>query len=138
MRSMNFLGSNKKGHEKYLKMFELIRDQLLVAFKVIFDEDKWCRRALCRDVEGEQLFDPQDPKAVQWCLLGALYKQEDFSQETLTFIGNYAKRKGITDLSRYNDQDGHKAVIILLSEALEILGVKLTFYDENGKETKRP
>ena len=130
---------NTPEYDKWVATFEKIRDELLAAFLVILDKDKWCKRALARDTEGDQLFNPSDPKAVQWCLLGAIYKEENWAEETLTFAANYAKKRGIDDLTRYNDHEGHAAVIILLVEMLEILGVELKFYDEDGKgEMKRP
>jgi hypothetical protein len=134
---MSFLQANKPSTEKYAEMvatFERIRDEILVAFKTIFSKENWCCRAMCRDNEGEQLFDPNDSKAISWCLLGSLYKQENWSHETLTFMSNYARNKGIEDLSRFNDQEGHTAVVMLLVEMLDILGVSMTFYDDEGKE----
>lgn len=135
---MSYLRPNTPEYKKWVDTFEKIRDEILEAFKLIFVKEDWCSRALCRDAEGEQLFNPQDEKATQWCLLGAVYKNENWSNEALTFITNYARRRGIEDLSRYNDQEGHTAVILLLTEVLEILGVSLTFYDEDGKEVKTP
>lgn len=134
---MSFLQTDTTKAEKYAKMveeFERMRDEILLSFKTIFKKKDWCERAMCRDAEGEQLFDPNDPKAVSWCLLGSLYKQENWSDTTLTFITNYAKKKGIEDLSRYNDQEGHAKVVLLLVEILDILGVSMTFYDEDGNE----
>jgi hypothetical protein len=134
---MSFSQPKKPSAEKYAEMvevFERIRDEILVTFKIIFNEENWCRRAMCRDAEGEQLFDPNDENAKQWCLLGSFYKQENWSHETLTFMSNYAKKRGVGNLSRYNDQEGHAAVITLLVEMLNILGVSMTFYDDEGKE----
>jgi hypothetical protein len=119
---------------KFIRTMEQIRDELLEAFKTIFPTENWCKRAMCRDAEGEQLFDPNDPKAVQWCLLGSLYRQENWSTDTLTFLTNYARMRGIEDLSRYNDQDGHTAVVMLLVEVLGILGVEMKFFDDDGNE----
>lgn len=121
-------------YQKLVETFERIRDEIYIAFKTIFDKKDWCSRALCRDAEGEQLFYPLDPTAVSWCLLGAVYKQENYSEETLTFMTSYARKKGIEDLSRYNDQEGHVAVIMLLVDMLDTLGVSMTFYDDDGKE----
>jgi hypothetical protein len=133
---MTFLRTKPESEEykKRVAVFEKIRDEMILVFQVIFNENKWCKRALCRDAEGEQLFNPSDEKATQWCLLGAIYKHENWSDETLTFLTNYARMRGIEDLSRYNDQEGHTAVITLLVEVLDTLGVSLTFYDENGKK----
>jgi len=135
---MTSLRRNSPEYKEWEKKFENIRDDLLEVFKIIFKKEGWCKRALCRDAEGEQLFNPNDEKAVQWCLLGAIYKKEDWSEETLTFITNYAKRRGIEDLSQYNDHYGHTAIVMLLVEVLNILGVSMKFYDDNMKEVKVP
>jgi hypothetical protein len=135
---MTSLRRNSPEYKEWEKKFEMIRDEILDAFKLIFKKEDWCKRALARDAEGEQLFNPNDEKAVQWCLLGAIYKKEDWSVETLTFVTNYAKRRGIDDLSRYNDHEGHTAVVMLLVEMLNILGVTMKFYGDDGKEVKVP
>jgi hypothetical protein len=135
---MTSLRRDSKEYKKWEKHFETVRDELLEAFKVIFKEEDWCKRALCRDAEGEQLFNPQDERATQWCLLGAIYKKEEWTEGTLTFLTNYAKTRGIEDLSKYNDHEGHTAVVMLLVEVLDILGVTMKFYDDNMKEIKAP
>src|SRR5574337_615225 len=126
---------SKEQQEKY-ELIDRVRHELLEAYKLIFDPDHWCRRALCRDAEGEQLFDPADERAVQWCLLGAIYKPENYSAETLTLVKNYGKLNGVNDLARFNDDSGHVEVLRFLEALLHNLGVKLTFFDADGKEIK--
>jgi len=106
------LDSNKK----------LISQEILKVIQLIINEELWCKRALARDKDGNQLFDPSDKNACQWCIYGALYAL-DASTETITYLQNCAKYLGWSDLDRLNDLNQHFYVIQFLKESLEELGV---------------
>jgi hypothetical protein len=121
--------------EEKMKVLERIGNELVQAFNYIINEKTWCKRAMCRDVEGEQLFYPGDERAVQWCIYGAMHKAE-CSETALTFIKNYAKLNEIEDLMKFNDASEHYDVSMFMVGALKMLGVKLIFYDAEGNVQK--
>jgi len=125
----------RKVDAKKLEIYNRIVDELTIAFNLIIDEDRWCQRAMCKDEAGEQLFYPGDDKAKKWCLLGAIHKGE-CSHETLTFLRNCGRLAGIEDLIKFNDASSHTDVIAFMIAVMKRLGVKLMFFDKEGKEIK--
>jgi hypothetical protein len=124
-----------KVNAKKLEIYNRMVDELTEAFNLIIDEDHWCQRAMCRDKNDEQLYYPGDEKATKWCLMGAIHRG-NCSPETLTYLKNCGRVVGITDLFKFNDFSNHTDVIAFMIGVMERLGVKLMFYDKEGKVIK--
>lgn len=87
---------------------------------LINTEDRWCRRALLRDKEGNQLFYPDDEKGYSYCILGAGYKQ-NVEKNTLTYLNSCAKANGFLDITKMNDTFTYPMVILFLTETVKLL-----------------
>lgn len=92
------------------KMFIDIKKDLFAAGCIIINKENWCQRAMVRNADGEQLFDPFDKTATQWDILGALHKV-DASKYSFTYMRIAAKLAGYTDLDRFNDFSSHEMVL---------------------------
>jgi len=101
---------------------EIVIDDLHKVLFILIDENKWCKRALARDEDDNQLFDPRDLKACKWCIYGVLYGT-DCSQDTINYLKNFAKMWGSwPDLDRLNDLNEHFYVVQFLQSALYSAG----------------
>ena len=85
-----------------MEIFKTIFNELSSISEFLNEEKNWSKRALCRDINGEQLNDPQDPRATSWCILGACHKI-NASADTFAYLDFAAKQSGFTDISRLND-----------------------------------
>lgn len=63
--------------------------------------DKWTHTFLARDADGLSVL-PQDPKAVCWCLLGAVIKCK--IQKFSTFTNVVRKHTKFDSVAMFNDQ----------------------------------
>jgi hypothetical protein len=98
-----------------------IADEVQYVLTLLLDEDRWCKRALARDKDGNQLFNAMGERACQWCIYGALYGLEA-SLDTIQYLQRCAKNWGWSDLDRLNDLNEHYYVIQFLQSALSNLG----------------
>jgi hypothetical protein len=84
------------------------------------DKNRWCKRAIARDKDGEQLFSPTDPNAVSWCILGVAYGL-GVSDNTISFLKNCARQIGYSDIDRFNDFNEYSDIILFLKKCEEAL-----------------
>ena len=96
--------------------------EILSVIQILINEELWCRRALARDKDDNQLFDPKDEKACSWCIYGALY-MIDAGPKTIAYLQSMAKSLGWSDLDRLNDLNQHFFVMQFLKESVEALGM---------------
>ena len=87
---------------------------------LIGDPDKWTKRALARDKDDEQIFDPWSEDACKWCILGAAYKAE-VSQDTVIYLETLVRNMKYGSLDKFNDLNKHESVIKFLNLALSNL-----------------
>lgn len=88
--------------KRKIAVFKIIFDELVTISKIINEEKDWTKRAMARDKDGEQLNDPQDPRAVSWCILGACNKI-NASPDVYSYLNYLANELGYSDISRFND-----------------------------------
>ena len=99
-----------------------ISSDIIDILSVLIDERNWCKRALARDKEGNQLFNHEDPKAVKWDIYGTIYSLE-CNQVTIDFLRQRARLRGYSDLDRLNDLNEHFYLISFLKECLNSFGL---------------
>jgi hypothetical protein len=105
-----------KKEERHLIVNEIAR-----AVSIIIDEDNWCKRAMARNKNQEQLYDPKDDNAYSFCIYGVLFFL-DSSPDTITYLQQMAKSLGWSDLDRLNDMNDHHYVIQFLQDSMRNLG----------------
>ena len=96
--------------------------EILAVIQILINEELWCRRALARDKDGNQLFDPKNENACSWCIYGVLY-MIDASPKTVSYLQSMARSLGWSDLDRLNDLNQHFFVMQFLKESVEALGM---------------
>lgn len=73
-------------------------------------ERGWTQGASARDAAGERVYLAHDPKAVCWCLVGAIQaeerKQFRASDALYNVLFDKLPRKGFRNLSEWNDEPG--------------------------------
>jgi hypothetical protein len=53
-------------------------------WKLLSDRSRWTKNCLARDCYGKPIFDPcHSPRAVSWCVIGAISKVYGWNTETL-------------------------------------------------------
>lgn len=102
-----FLTKEEKEH------LERSRRDYDTIIELFSNKDNWCRKAMARDKEGEQLICPNDENAIAWCLLGAFYAI-DASQESILLLHKILYIEGLPEAHIFNDNYGYKCVLDFL------------------------
>jgi hypothetical protein len=114
------------------KKYAQVGKDVVGILNLVGNAEHWCRRAMVRDKEGEQLFDPSDPRAIQYCILGAFYAIEGHN-DTLTFLQLNAKKQGFISLTELNDFSDHSFIVDFLVAILKFLGYNVSFIEKEKK-----
>lgn len=100
------------------------RTVLEQARALLTDRERWCQGTLAFDAEGLEC-DPQEGSACRWCLVGAIRHVSSLT----TFAYAQAQQTLVTtlldltngdheDVTVYNDETSHEAVLELLDLAI--------------------
>jgi hypothetical protein len=100
----------------------LNRQILERARALIADKDHWCRGSLAKDVRGRQV-DPWDKTVVRRCAYGALiaaaFELVPDTKQARDLADAVAREiHGSSWLITTNDIGGHRAVLVILNQAL--------------------
>ena len=95
---------------------------ILKVYYFILDENRWCKHAMARDINGEYVDSIFAPNVYSVCILGALYLM-DCSEETFTYLEMCASIRKYDGLNKINDRNNHAYVIDFLKICLDVLGV---------------
>jgi hypothetical protein len=107
--------------EKINPIKQNLIEDLQKIVKLIFKEENWTQKALARDINDIQIFDPYDEKAVKFCVLGAAYRIEA-DKNTFTYLERISKRNGFSSIDSLNDKNKHEEIMFFLLACLKFLG----------------
>lgn len=79
------------------------------------EKDSWCKDVVARDRTGQETH-PSSETARQWCLLGALNKVYPHMYARIAKKRKIIEHLGNTDYIKFSDENGHKAVLELVTE----------------------
>ena len=116
---MNFKGvimTKKEWKLVKLKILKELNDMLFL----LNEENKWCRLALARDIEGNILPNSYMEEATSFCLMGAAYRL-GISEETINLLNRCANEENFIDIVELNDKTSYKIVIMFLNEVLKFV-----------------
>lgn len=65
------------------------------AFKRVKNPETWCQEHIALDRDGQSLETANDPHAVKWCSLGALFKTSCFAPNWTSIEDPWTKLAGI-------------------------------------------
>lgn len=95
-------------HRKEMKIKELLAT-----------EDKWCKYVFSKDIKGNEVLNPESPKAVQWCILGAIGKCYHLgTPELKTILDKVENALGTREIGKWNNapERTHKEVLDLVTK----------------------
>jgi len=93
-----------------------IRKTLGEARRLINERGNWTQNAMARDKNSKPVSE-DDPKAIRWCLTGALRKTTE--GDCLLTCYSLLKRTMKTSIASFNDNHTHKEVLKALDEAID-------------------
>lgn len=103
----------------------MIKEKLIEAKAIIGDRSNWTRGVLAKDNDGKPV-PPCDPRACQWCALGAISKVCDTYEEEVLLGGvltdsilTYAAFMGHKMIDEVNDSGGFTLVHKLFDRAIK-------------------
>ncbi len=96
------------------KVLKELNDMLIL----LNEENKWCRLALARDIEGNILPNSYMEEAVSFCLMGAAYRLE-ISDGTISLLNHCANEDNFLDIVELNDKTSYKVIITFLNDVLK-------------------
>lgn len=76
----------------------------------------WCKGELAFDKEGYPC-EPTDPKAVEWCIIGAIHKCYPTMRGRDKMCRKLAKIIGVTSIPTFNDDSSWKDVKAAIMKA---------------------
>jgi hypothetical protein len=102
----------------------MILDDLIKARELISDSAHWCRKAMARNQDGEEVH-ALDEDAVQWCALGAFNKVCE-GKKSFDILYEVFEIDTLSEVVRLNDNDGggHEKVMALYDKAIEIAKIR--------------
>jgi hypothetical protein len=96
-------------------------DDVLVCLRdiraLLDDQGHWTKKAVARDEYGYSV-EYFDPRAVSWCLLGAVWSRSLFPVATEAALRSAAESRGWRILMDANDDGGHAEVLAILDAAI--------------------
>lgn len=97
-----------------------MKEKLQAIYSLLENEKRWTTHAEARDAAGE-LVDPKSEKAVCWCLLGAIRKVSNTTDERVALLVVLDNRLGqsLMTLALFNDFSTHQDILQLIKGAME-------------------
>lgn len=76
---------------------------ILEKTKGLLTEKGWIKKAIAKDIQGDTLSDPHDPRAVSYCLIGGLIAAAGHSDDKCPYIYAWRALQASGDIVAFNN-----------------------------------